>query len=62
MALDEPKDDDSVFDVEGFQYIVNNNLLEKAKPIKVDFLQIGFKIDSGMDFDAASGCAGCSCG
>ena len=62
MALDEPKDNDSVFDVEGFQYVVNNDLLEKAKPIKVDFLQIGFKIDSSMDFGADSGCAGCSCG
>ena len=46
LVLDEPKDDDSVFDVEGFQYLVNNNLLEKAKPIKIDFLQMGFKIDS----------------
>jgi hypothetical protein len=62
MALDEPKDDDSVFDIEGFKYVVNKDLLEKAKPIKVDFHQIGFKIDSSMDFGAADGCAGCSCG
>jgi hypothetical protein len=62
MALDEPKDDDSVFDVDGFQYIVNNYLMEKAKPIKVDFLNVGFKIDCGIDFGSASGCAGCSCG
>jgi iron-sulfur cluster assembly protein len=61
MALDEPKDDDSVFDIEGFQYLVNNDLLEKAKPIKVDFQQVGFKIDSGLVFDKTDGCAGCSC-
>ena len=61
MALDEPKENDSVFDVDGFQYLVDKDLLEKAKPIKVDYLNIGFKIDSGMDFGAASGCAGCSC-
>jgi hypothetical protein len=61
MALDEPKETDSVFDIEGFQYLVDNDLLEKAKPIKVDFLNIGFKIESGMEFGPASGCAGCSC-
>jgi hypothetical protein len=62
MALDEPKENDSVFDVEGFQYVVDNDLFEKAKPIKVDFLNIGFKIDSKLEFGAASGCGGCSCG
>ena len=61
LALDEPKENDSVFDVEGFQYVVNNDLLEKAKPIKVDYLHIGFKIDSNMEFGSASGCSGCSC-
>jgi hypothetical protein len=62
MALDEPKEDDSVFDIEGFQYIVNNDLFERAKPIRVDFLHVGFKIDSNLRFDSASGCSGCSCG
>ena len=61
MALDEPKDNDSVFDVEGFQYLVDNDLLEKAKSIKVDFLQVGFKIDSNLTFGSESGCEGCSC-
>ena len=65
MALDEPKDNDSVFDVEGVQYLVDNDLLEKATPIKVDFLQIGFKIDSNLNFgsssESGSGCEGCSC-
>ena len=63
MALDEPKESDTVFDVNGFQYIVNNDLLEKAKPIKVDFLNIGFKIDSSLEFGSGTdSCSGCSCG
>ena len=62
LVLDEPKDDDTVFDVEGFQYLINNNLLEKAQPIKIDFLQMGFKIDSGLEFGADTGCGSCSCG
>ena len=61
MALDEPKDNDSVFDIDGFKYLVDNNLLEKAQPIKVDFLQIGFKIDSSLQFGPSTGCEGCSC-
>lgn len=60
MALDELKEDDAVYDIDGFQYIVNKEFLEKAKPIKVDFLVHGFKLDCGLSFSpAASGCAGC---
>jgi len=58
MALDEPKDTDDVFEVEGFKYLVNKEFLEKAKPIKVDFAMYGFKLDCGIDFSAA--CGSCS--
>ncbi len=60
MALDEPNDKDEVYDIDGFKYVVNQDLLERAKPIKVDFMGMGFKIDCGIDFGAA-GC-GSSCG
>jgi len=60
MALDEPRDSDQVFDIEGFKYIVDTNFMEKAKPIMVDFSNYGFKIDCGIDFGAsAGGCSGC---
>ena len=62
MALDEPREDDSTFEIDGFRYIVNNDLLEKAKPIRIDFVTMGFKIDSSMQFDRTTGCEGCSCG
>jgi len=58
MALDELKDNDEVFEVEGFKYLVNKEFMEKAKPIKVDFAMYGFKLDCGMDF--GSGCNSCS--
>lgn len=64
MALDELRDTDQVFDIDNFQYLVNKDFLEKAKPIKVDFLNIGFKITSGIDLGAGcgSGCkSGCGC-
>lgn len=61
MALDESKDTDEVFDVDGFNYIADKEFLEKAKPITVDFAYTGFKISSSIKFDeAAAGCGGCS--
>ncbi len=62
MALDEPKETDNVYDINGFKFIVDQNFYEKAKPVKVDFLGYGFKITSAIDFGAScSGCGG-SCG
>lgn len=62
MALDEPKDSDEIFDIDGFQYLMNKDFLEKVKPVKVDFIVNGFKLDCGVDFRAQSGggtCGGC---
>ena len=50
MALDEPKDTDEVYEVDGYKYLVNKEFMEKATPIKVDFAMYGFKLDSGMEF------------
>jgi len=61
MALDEPKDTDNVFEVNGFQFIMEKEFYEKAQPVKVDFLGYGFKIDSNIDFGPAnSACGSCS--
>lgn len=58
MALDEPKDTDEIYEVDGYKYLVNKEFMQKAAPIKVDFAVYGFKLDSGMDF--GSGCGSCS--
>ena len=61
MALDEPRDTDEVIKINEFEFLVEKDLLEKAKPIKVDFLVTGFKIDCSMDFGAsATACSSCS--
>ena len=62
MALDEPKETDNVYDVNGFQFIIDKNFYEKAKPVKVDFLGYGFRISSGIDFGASCSSCGGSCG
>jgi|APLow6443716910_1056828.scaffolds.fasta_scaffold203824_2 hypothetical protein len=57
MALDEPKDNDKVFEVDGFTYLVEQEFIKKASPIKVDFSYMGFKLDSAIDLGA--GCGSC---
>jgi iron-sulfur cluster assembly protein len=59
MALDELKENDAVYDIDGFSYVVDKEFLESAKPIKVDFLVHGFKLDCGLNFTPAAGCSGC---
>lgn len=58
MALDEQRDNDEIYEVEGFQYLVDKEFLEKAQPIKVDYIVNGFKLDCGIDF-GGGGCGGC---
>ena len=61
MALDEPKDTDDVFKINGFKFIIDMDLLRDAEPIKVDFTGFGFQFDCAMQFDDA--CSACStCG
>ena len=60
MALDEQKTDDNFYEIDGFQYIVEKDFMTKAQPIKIDFNNYGFRLDSSYDFGAtASACSGC---
>lgn len=64
MVLDEPKDADEVFDDRGLKYIIEKNLYEQVKPLKVDYVSTpmgsGFSISSSMQ--AGGGCgSSCSC-
>lgn len=58
MALDESRDSDEVFEIEGFKYIVDKAFLKEAAPIKVDFLEVGFKVTSNLKLESA--CGSCS--
>lgn len=60
MALDEPKDTDEVFDFEGdIKFVMEKELLEAAKPVKVDITYTGFSVDSNLQL-GGGGC-GSSC-
>ena len=67
MALDELKDDDETFDNDGVTFLVNKDLYEQVKPIKVDFIEspLGarFHVISKLSMQKSEGgsCGSCSC-
>ena len=63
MALDEPNEQDQVFEFDGLTYLVESALLNQARPIKVDFVEeehcSGFSITSMLA--RPDSCGSCSC-
>jgi len=57
MALDEPKEDDAIYEFDGFKYIIRKSLMNMIQPVKVDFTTMGFRITSNMD--RGTGCSTC---
>ena len=57
MALDEPRDTDIVFDIDGFKYIVDKEFMKEAESIKVDFSGFAFQFDCAIEFE--EGCTAC---
>ena len=57
LALDEQKETDHVYEIEGFTYIVDKDFMDKVKPIKIEFLDTGFKLTTGMDLGTP--CSSC---
>jgi len=62
MALDEPKENDDVFENNGFTFLIEKKLMKEAQLITVDYIVTpggeGFVINSGMK--KASDCGGCT--
>ncbi len=61
MALDEPQDDDTVIEKDGFKFCVNKELMDEATGINVNVSYMGFEIEPVKAFASAGGC-GSSCG
>lgn len=64
MALDESTEDDEVFEDRGVTYVVEKTLLEKVKPITVEFITTprgsGFRLTSSLQAQSCgSSCSGC---
>ena len=55
MALDEPKETDETLSANGFSFIIDKTLLNQVQPLRIDFVQYGFKIDCSVDFGGGCG-------
>lgn len=64
LDVDEPQDTDDIFDIDGFQFVINRILFKEAEPIKVDYnARSGFQFDSSLEFeDGCSFCMSKDCG
>ena len=62
MALDELQENDEVFKEKGFTFMINKDLLEEVKPIKVDYVNTprgsGYIINANLE---SKDCGSCSC-
>jgi iron-sulfur cluster assembly protein len=66
LVLDEPKDNDEKYDVDGVTYLLDKDLIVQTGEIKVDFVDSGyskgFSITSEKPVGGDSACgSGCSC-
>jgi hypothetical protein len=64
LALDEPNESDNVYEVKGFTFAVNKELMERAESIRIDLSYMGFQVESGQPLGSGGGsCSSCSsCG
>lgn len=58
ISMEKPKKNDVMTSVNGFTFIIDKELLEKVKPIKIDADSISFRI-SGNGIEPNSGCGAC---
>ncbi len=66
MVLDEPRETDEVFKLNGFTMLVEKSLLDQAKGFTIDYvdygIRSGFTINSQVNVTGAGGCGtSCSC-
>lgn len=61
LALDEQRDGDEAFEVNGFNFVVDKELFEQAKPLTVDMTYMGFQVHSNLQL-GGGGCSSGSCG
>jgi Fe-S cluster assembly iron-binding protein IscA len=64
LALDEPKDNDKIYEEGGLKFLVDGELQEKCGTVKVDFIEAGyrsgFSITSANPLSTGGGCGSCS--
>jgi len=60
MVMDQERTTDKTYTIGDFTFLVDSDFMEKVKPIKVDFKNVGFSIEANIDLSSAGGgCSGC---
>ena len=61
MVMDQERPNDESYNIGDFTFLVDRDFMEKVKPIKVDFKNVGFSIDANIDLShgEGGGCSGC---
>ena len=60
LDVDEIRDTDTVFEIDGFQFIIDEDLFIEAQPISIDYnTKSGFQFDSSLEFEDE--CSACEC-
>lgn len=64
VALDDAKDGDKTFESAGYDFCIEENLLDQVKSVTIDLTYTGFVISPEVPLPYAGGCSGCggSCG
>ena len=62
LALDEARDNDDVFDLNGYTFVVDKELMAEASPITVDMTDYGFAVGSSLQLGGGSCGSGGGCG
>lgn len=66
LVLDEPKDNDEKFEVDGLTYLIDKGLGEQSGTVKVDYVdngwQAGFVLSAANPLGGGGSCGtSCSC-
>ena len=61
MVMDQERPTDKTYTIGEFTFLVDSDFMEKVKPIKVDFKNVGFSIEANIDLSSpeGGGCSGC---
>jgi len=62
LALDEPRENDETYEVQGYNFIVEKALGEQTGTIRIDMTSYGFTVDSENPMSSGGGGCGGSCG
>ena len=57
VGIDEKRDGDRTFEVDGLTYVIEHGFFEEIKPLTVDFSNNNFTVSAAVSF--GEGCSGC---